>query len=204
MGEEWFRSGDWDKPAQTAFEAKLARARPRSRQQYLNIKGGALARAGLIDAAIELKQRSIDLLDGYDFHRNSAREQIADLRLLQSRKSEAEELYRYVIRHPAPGGGTTTCIDIKLLELIIDRKDPAAREEAAQLIEARLRGDYGPWLNSDLFLFAMCLTRHAKRSGDKVEGDGLSPHSRLQAPRLSFLESPTSASCTAMRRLSAG
>ena len=42
MGVDWFRSPDWDEPARTAFEARLARARPRNRQQYLRIKGLAL------------------------------------------------------------------------------------------------------------------------------------------------------------------
>ncbi len=40
---------DWDEAARADFEARLARARPHNRQQYLRIKGLSLRAAGHAD-----------------------------------------------------------------------------------------------------------------------------------------------------------
>ena len=60
MADDWFRSPDWSPIAQAEFEARLSRARPYNRAQYLRIKGLALAEAGEKRGARQLWERVLE------------------------------------------------------------------------------------------------------------------------------------------------
>jgi hypothetical protein len=57
---DWFRSREWSPEAQADFEARLARARPYNRAQYMRIKGLALADAGEKRGARQLWERVLE------------------------------------------------------------------------------------------------------------------------------------------------
>jgi hypothetical protein len=79
VADEWFRSPAWDDAARAAFEARLARARPGNRQQYLRIKGVSLRAAGELDGARELLERAAKHPDGHLYMTVAAWESLADM-----------------------------------------------------------------------------------------------------------------------------
>jgi hypothetical protein len=62
VSDEWYRSSRWGRKDQEEFDAKLQRARPYNRAQYMRLKGLALAgskRRRERQGAPELLQRVI-------------------------------------------------------------------------------------------------------------------------------------------------
>jgi len=168
MANEWYRTPDWDAAAQADFEARLARARPWGRVQYLNIKAGQLAEAGLLDEAVVLQERSIADPGAVPFHSNGVRESMAQIRIAQGRTDDAILLLRYILENPATGNGTSGATDISLLELLVERRDRSSRDLAKKLIEHRLgMPDDGLPVNVHSFRFAVCMVRHARVLRDR-------------------------------------
>jgi hypothetical protein len=67
LADEWFCSPAWDEAARADFEARLGRARPGNRQQYLRITGVSLRAAGNLDAARALLKRAAECPDAHLF-----------------------------------------------------------------------------------------------------------------------------------------
>jgi hypothetical protein len=63
VADDWFRSPDWSPDAQSDFEARLMRARPHNRAQYMRIKGLALADVGETLGARQLWERVLASTD---------------------------------------------------------------------------------------------------------------------------------------------
>jgi hypothetical protein len=59
---DWYRRAEWNEEIAADFEARLARARPSSRAQYLSLQGYALLGANS-EAAETLLQRAVSLED---------------------------------------------------------------------------------------------------------------------------------------------
>ena len=166
MGVDWFRSPDWNEPARTAFEARLARARPRNRQQYLRIKGLALRAAGHTAAARELLERAADHPDGHFFMTVSAWESLADMAVERGDRATAEQLYRRIVIEQPSGSGTTGGIEISLAELLLDKGDPDARDEALALLDSWM-GRPRMKFDNQLFRWHLNLIRIAEAAGDR-------------------------------------
>jgi predicted Zn-dependent protease len=166
MVDDWFRSPEWDEPARTAFEARLARARPRNRPQYLRIKGLVLRSGGHQDAARELLERAAAHPDAYFFETVAAWESLADMAVERGDRATAEQLYRRILTEQPTGSGTTGSVEISLAELLLDRGDPAARDEALALLDSWI-GRPKLKFDSQLFRWHLALIRTAEATGDR-------------------------------------
>ena len=121
-----FRSPAWDAPARADFEARLARARARNRQQYLRIEGLALRAAAVGDAARRLLERAADRPDGHRVETSSASETLDDLAFERGDRHTAQQLYYRILAQNPTSSGTASSIEISLAELLLDAGSPAA------------------------------------------------------------------------------
>ncbi len=141
MGEDdtqWFRSSTWDDEVAAAFEAKLRRARARTRAQYLRIQGGHLADQddeAMQAVGLALLRRVIDEYGASDpLQVLWARQDIA-LSLVRLRRSDqAEALLKELLeeRHSNLDGwlGERGILELALAELLQHRGRPDDLEEA--------------------------------------------------------------------------
>jgi tetratricopeptide (TPR) repeat protein len=126
MAGDWYRTADWSPAAREEFERRLARSRPHNRPQYLRIKAIALRDAEHVDAAGSVLKR---ILVEYPT-RDVARQ--------QGSLERAEEMYRRALAHTRPGL-RSGLPGLYLAELLIDRGDDDALEEAEHLLESTAR-----------------------------------------------------------------
>jgi predicted Zn-dependent protease len=162
--DEWYRSPGWDDAARVEFEHRLSRARAHNRPQYLKIKALALADAGLLDEAKALLTRLTsqypDSLDA-----PYATELLGDVARRQRRAEDAERHYRAVVAGWSSLNATSGMVEVSLAELLAERGDRKACEEALGLLERWLhRG--GLRFNSQLFRWHLALVATAGRLGD--------------------------------------
>ncbi|MGA3184388.1 MAG: hypothetical protein ABSE52_07310 [Candidatus Dormibacteria bacterium] len=122
MSTEWFRSPDWTDSEQAQFEARLERARPRSRAQYFRIKAIALHGAGLIQASRMLLFRVVEgYPDTSDYA--GALELLGDIALSSDDPWEAERYYRRLIDERPTLNGTSGMAEVSLAEIRTKRGD---------------------------------------------------------------------------------
>lgn len=133
MADDWFRGGDWTPAAQEHFEAKLARARPASRPQYLRIKGLGLNEAGDVAGARSLWNRVLGDPASDWVQLAPATEHLAD-----SYYSESPEIaaayYRRVTELSPTLSATTGTHHIKLAQLLLDTGTEADLAEVGDLL----------------------------------------------------------------------
>lgn len=163
MANEWYRSPEWDRQAQSDFEERLRRARSQSRAQYLYIKGESLAAAGNRTAAYELWQR---VLADYpcSMHAWTARERLGDVTRQQGRTDEAERWYRELIEVNPSLNATTHMVEVSLAEMLIATNEPSKRDEGMELLQSAL--DRGGLLNNQLFRWHLAVLEAATQLGD--------------------------------------
>jgi len=117
---DWYRSPRWDLDAQADFEARLRRARPQSRPQYIWLKACAVEpeRPEIAELLLERVLREYP----EDFHAAASEERLGDLLLRRGQVANAERAYKNVL---AKGGGispsaTSGAVNISLAELLLD------------------------------------------------------------------------------------
>lgn len=140
---EWFRSSRWTPAIAEAFEARLQRARPGNRQQYVRIQATHLiAQERLVvrEGGRALLHRVAYGEDPYDFESLTALEQLGDSLLADGELDEAETVLREVLLRTAtlPTGrsGTSHTTELTLAELVLKRGGPDALAEADRLLDA--------------------------------------------------------------------
>jgi predicted Zn-dependent protease len=163
--DDWFRSPAWDDSARADFEARLARARPHNRQQYLRIKGVRLRAAGHAAAAREVLERAAEHPDGYFHETVSAWETLADIAIECGDRANAERLYRRILAEQPSGSGTTGSVEISLAELLLDRGRTEDRDEASGLLSTWIERKAMKFDNQ-LFRWHLNLIRVAEATGD--------------------------------------
>lgn len=170
MGQDdWFRSPLWGRGEEAHFEAKLARARPYSRPQYLRIKGLALAEAAdpnARTAALQLFERVIASDDKHQaaFSQAHLAELIDDI----GDPKRAAELYRDLLSKSGTGSA------LALAELILREQWTASYKEAESVL-IRRAGD-GPLLKDERF-------PDARGAGTHLETHRLPSRSSSRRPR---------------------
>ncbi len=140
---DWFRSSKWDDSVAAAFEAKLRRARARSRPQYIRIQGVHLiaqADESTRAAGRELLQRVIDEYGEEDALQSVwAAENLVDALATADRLEEAEALTRELIARrdhdPTAWRGGRTDLDLTLAEMLLHRGDVDSLREADERLD---------------------------------------------------------------------
>jgi len=163
--DEWFRSPAWDEAARADFEARLGRARPYNRQQYLRIKGLSLRAAGNVGAARQLLERATEDPDAALFMTVAAWETLADMAAESGHRDNAEQLYRRILSEQPSLSGTTGSVEISLAESLLDGRDPADRDEALSLLNSWIKRKQLKF-DSALFRWHLALIRIAEATGD--------------------------------------
>jgi tetratricopeptide (TPR) repeat protein len=141
VADEWYRSSAWGKADQEQFEEKLRRARPRSRPQYIRLKGLALAgsrKRGERRTAPDLLRRAIREHGDDELQAAMA---WADLGRFYEEEGEHElaaEAYRSCLDAEAAlsGGGLHTGSELALAEVIVRAEWEHRYSEALALLEA--------------------------------------------------------------------
>jgi len=143
----------------------LGRARPRSRPQYLRIKGLALNATGEIAAARDLWQRVLDEPTASWVDRATTTEHLADS-YRASEPARAADLYRRVIELSPTGSGTSGTQRIKLAELLLTMGALGDLEEAGRHLEWWVENAHSPF-PSDHFAWNVACVGWAQALGDK-------------------------------------
>ena len=166
MADDWFRTPDWSPDAQTDFEARLSRARPFNRAQYLRIKGLALAEGGEKRGARQLWERVLDNTEeSATTQRASALEHLGDLYTDDDSAAAEQRFRRLIAEHPTLSGTSHTA-EIALAELLIDKGDRASLEEALDLLNSFLERGTSQF-PSVLFRWHLALIRIAQATGER-------------------------------------
>lgn len=166
MADDWFRSPDWSPDAQADFEARLSRARPFNRAQYLRIKGLALAEAGEKRGARQLWERVLESTEERaTSQRASALEHLGDL-YTDDDSAAAEQCFRRLMAEHPTLDGTSHTVEISLAELLIDKGDRASLEEALDLLNSFLERGTSQF-PSVLFRWHLALIRIAQATGER-------------------------------------
>ena len=172
--DDWFRSADWGIAAKAEFEARLARARPRSRPQYRRIK--ALT---LLDTGDPVKQAAgRDLLeltvvdrDSFEFERVAALSILGaheqDTNLLDAAERHLRAALDLIAVHPSGG---TELEEVRLAEILLKRGSQAALKEARDLIDRV--GTSRPVLLSSRFRKCLAGVRVALALGQVAQAKG--------------------------------
>jgi len=140
---DWFRSSKWDDSLAAAFEAKLRRARARSRPQYIRIQGVHLiaqADQSTRAAGRELLQRVIDEYGEQDALQSDwAAENLVDALVADDRLDEAEALTRKLIARrdgdPTAWRGGRADLDLALAEMLLHHGDTTSLREADERLD---------------------------------------------------------------------
>lgn len=166
MTDEWFRSPDWSTEAQKDFEARLARARPYSRAQYMRIKGLALYKAGEPRGARELWERVLQSTEELaTTQQASALEHLGDS-YVGDNAATAEDYYRRLLEEHPTLNGTSHTVEISLAELLIGKRDRASMKEALALMNLFLERGTSQF-PSVLFRWHLALISIAQATGEK-------------------------------------
>jgi hypothetical protein len=163
---DWFRSPDWSPDAQADFEARLMRARPYNRAQYLRIKGLALAEAGWAREARRLWERVLESTDELAASQQASAMEHLGESYEQDDPAIAEDYFRRLLVEYPTLNGTSHTVEISLAELLIDRGGRASIEEALALLNSFLERGTAQ-LPSVLFRWHLALIRIAQATGDE-------------------------------------
>ena len=164
VASEWYRSPEWHDAAREDFEARLRRARPHNRQQYLRIKGLSLRAAGNLDGAREILERAAEAPDGYFFQSMAAWEALADMDVESGDLTSAELLYRRILIQQ-PSSGSTGTVEISLAEVLLASNRTQNNDEILALLNTWLERP-GLKFDNQLFRWHLDLIRLAERIGD--------------------------------------
>jgi hypothetical protein len=186
--DEWYRSSAWEATDQERFEEKLRRARPRSRAQYIRLKGLALAgskRRSERQAAPTLFQRVIREHADDQLQAAMAR---ADLGRFYAEKGEhhlAADALRSCLDAEAAldGGGLHTGSELALAEVIVRAEWEDRYPEALDLLEAAERA--GLTFKVERWRWAIAHARIANRCGRGSEAQSFA------AAALALLDDPS-------------
>ncbi|GIJ45337.1 hypothetical protein Val02_22230 [Virgisporangium aliadipatigenens] len=175
---DWFRNTSWDPGTAAGFEARLRRARPVNRPQYLRVQATHLLDAGdaaTREAGLALLRR---VLAEYptDFEAKPASEQLGAGLARQGRLAEAETVLRDTLRlcaaSPTGRSGTSGVPELRLAEVVLAGGDRSRLDEVAQLLRTaeadvqRLRP-----VRDVTYRFLLASARLAHRRGDPAAGD---------------------------------
>jgi len=128
VADDWLRSPDWSPDAQSDFEARLSRARPYNRAQYMRIKGLALADAGEKCGARHLWERVLESTEELATSQQaSALEHLGDS-YAKDDPAAAEDYFRRLLAEHPSLNGTSHTVEISLAELLIDKGDRPSME----------------------------------------------------------------------------
>jgi len=164
--DEWFRSPDWSAEAQKDFEARLARARPYNRAQYVRIKGLALHKAGERRGARELWERVLQSTEELaTTQQASALEHLGDS-YVGDNAAAAEDYYRRLLEEHPTLNGTSHTAEISLAELLIGKGNRDSMEEALALLNSFLERGTSQF-PSVLFRWHLALISIAQATGRK-------------------------------------
>tara|TARA_Y100000815_G_scaffold272952_1_gene303003 strand:- start:2762 stop:3394 length:633 start_codon:yes stop_codon:yes gene_type:complete len=164
--DEWFRSPDWSAEAQKDFEARLARARPYNRAQYVRIKGLALHKAGERRGARELWERVLQSTEELaTTQQASALEHLGDS-YVGDNAAAAEDYYRRLLEEHPTLNGTSHTAEISLAELLIGKGNRDSMEEALALLNSFLERGTSQF-PSVLFRWHLALISIAQATGEK-------------------------------------
>lgn len=164
--DDWYRGDAWGRKDRERFEAKLARARPENRPEYLRIKGLSLTestRKSRQDAGVELLERLLrDHPDAWPPERAGAHSHLARLHLRRGDLARAVDELR---KTNALDRGTN--VDhggrLRLGALLAEHPEFAEHaHEAAELLELE---ESSLLFGSDQFDWAVAQARLASRAG---------------------------------------
>jgi hypothetical protein len=142
--DDWYRAARWSAKHAEAFEARLARARPENRAQYLRIQGVCLSDAGgrrERRAARELYERAEELASEQDnlFELTSIYSGLADVaRADRDPDAEARHLRAALDVEEAYGGRVSTGSELRLARVIAEQQWDGRYGEADALLDAAL------------------------------------------------------------------
>lgn len=166
MADDWFRSPDWSPQAQHDFEARLVRARPYNRAQYMRIKGLALSEAGEQRHARDLWERVLQSTEELSAGQQApALEHLGDSYVRED-AATAENYYRRLLAEYPTLNGTSHTVEISLAELLIGKGDRASMEEALALLNSFLERGTSQF-PSVLFRWHLALISIAQATGEK-------------------------------------
>jgi predicted Zn-dependent protease len=131
--QEWYRTPGWDEGDRAHFEARLLRARPASRPQYLSLKAAALRGAGQTAGAVQLLTRVLAEHPDDGFHAAAAAEALAEIALQGGDAVTAEARYRESLRHSPDRSGTTGEVHLGLAEALLAQ---GRAQEAREAVES--------------------------------------------------------------------
>jgi len=166
VADDWFRSPDWFPDGQSDFEARLMRARPYNRAQYMRIKGLALADAGEARGARQLWERVLESTEELAASQQASAMEHLGESYVQDVPAIAEDYFRRLLAEFPTLNGTSHTVEISLAELLIDKGDRASMEEALALLNSFLERGTSQF-PSVHFRLHLALIRIAQATGDK-------------------------------------
>lgn len=164
MAADWFRSGDWTDAARVDFEARLARARPSNRAQYLRIKALALIGAGNDPDAEALLQRVVREYPDEWTQVAPSYEWLGMVRRRAGDPRGAEKAFRAAIEASPTLSCTTGEVHIELGEVLLE-SDATRTDEVEQLLR---EGRPHAKLNTSVFRWNVLRARVASARGDRA------------------------------------
>ncbi|MBG6098331.1 hypothetical protein [Nocardioides luteus] len=167
MPKDWFRSPDWSLAAQADFEARVLRARPNNRAQYMRIKGLALSDAGEIRGARELWERVLQSTDELAVTQKAAALEHLGDSYTGDDPATAEAYFRRLLAEHPTLNGTSCTVEIALAEVLIEKGDAASVNEAQALLNSFFERGTSQFPNV-LFRWHLALIRIAEALGDDV------------------------------------
>lgn len=119
---DWYRQADWSDEIAAGFEARLARARPSGRAQYLSLQGHALL-SSRPEISEELLERAVSLAEGGELPRACC--YLALARMALSKIDAAIDAYNIAIaaERRDPRHRSTAGIEQALLIALFDRRN---------------------------------------------------------------------------------
>jgi tetratricopeptide (TPR) repeat protein len=165
--DDWFRSKDWGTPSQELFEAKLARARPASRAQYIRLKALALLEAeerSRVLAGRQLLRRVIADYGDDDRQVASAHFALGESLARDGKLDEAESHLRACLALEATGSFSHRT-ELRLAELLIARGGPSALDEAWELLN--MTAGSGELFNNVIWDLEVARARLLVQAGEK-------------------------------------
>jgi tetratricopeptide (TPR) repeat protein len=188
VDDEWYRSSDWAAADQEHFEEKLRRARPRSRAQYIRLKGLALAgskRRSERRAAPTLLRRVIREHADDDLQAAMAWADLGRFYAEEGENELASDALRSCLAAEAAlaGGSLHTGSELALAEVIVRAEWTDRYPEARDLLEAAERA--GLTFEVERWRWAVAQARIASRSGRASEAKAFA------AAALDLLDDPS-------------
>jgi hypothetical protein len=173
--KDWFRSSQWSAEIEAEFEKRLARARPRSRAQYIRIQAVHLLdkpdrfRIGIGRTLLERLERDFSETDPYEV--KSGTEMLADSFLKTREYGLAETTYRKLLEHVArsPKGfsGTSGLGELGLAEALTRLGGQPRLREAEQLLSSvELRIRETPFFRNSVLRYLVARARLAAKNRD--------------------------------------